>query len=97
MRTSARAARTQYYNQVPAMNLDHAVSWGRGVWVSVGDSVRVGLGVWVSVGDSVRVGLANRKSHTKGQNHTCTKGRNQNPHPEPPKDPFARSVIQARQ
>ena len=49
MRTNARAARTQNYDQAPAMNWNHAVSWGRG-W-----------GVWVSVSDSIiRVGLANR-------------------------------------
>ena len=54
MRTSARAARTQNYHQAPAMNWDHAVSWGRRAWVSVSDDVRVGL--------------ANRESHTKGQN-----------------------------
>ena len=34
---------TGYSDQAPAMNWDHAVSWGRGVWVSVSDSVRVGL------------------------------------------------------
>ena len=28
---------TRYYDQAPAMNWDHAVSWGRGVWVSVSD------------------------------------------------------------
>ena len=37
MRTSARAARTQNYDQAPAMSWDHAVSWGRGLWVSVSD------------------------------------------------------------
>ena len=42
MRTSARAALIQNYDQAPATNWDHAVSWGRGVWVS--DSVRVGMG-----------------------------------------------------
>ena len=33
---------TRYYDQAPAMNWDHAVSWGRGVWVSVSDIGRVG-------------------------------------------------------
>ena len=28
---------------------DHAVSWGRGVWVSVSDIGRVGLGLWFDV------------------------------------------------
>ena len=35
----------------PAMNWDHAVSWGRGVWVSVGNIGRVGpvcMYVWSS-------------------------------------------------
>ena len=46
--TSVRAARTHNqttgcYDQAPAMNWDLAVSWGRGVWVSLSDSVRVGL------------------------------------------------------
>ena len=46
--TSLRAARTHNqttgcYDQAPAMNWDLAVSWGRGVWVSLSDSVRVGL------------------------------------------------------
>ena len=31
-----------YYDQVPVMNWGHAVSWGRGVWVSVSDIDRVG-------------------------------------------------------
>ena len=31
-----------YYDQAPDMNWDHAVSWGRGVWVSVRDIGRVG-------------------------------------------------------
>ena len=35
---------TRYYDQTPAMNWDHAVSWGRGVWVSVSDIGRVGSG-----------------------------------------------------
>ena len=35
---------TRYYDQAPAMNSDLAVSWGRGVWVSVGDIGRVGPG-----------------------------------------------------
>ena len=35
---------TWYYDQAPAMNWDHAVSWGRGVWVSVSDIGRVGSG-----------------------------------------------------
>ena len=34
----------RYYDQAPAMIWDHAVSWGRGVWVSVSDIGRVGLG-----------------------------------------------------
>ena len=34
---------TGYYDQAPAMKWDLAVSWGRGVWVSVSDSIRVGL------------------------------------------------------
>ena len=33
---------TRYYDQAPAMNWDLAVSWGRGVWVSVSDIGRVG-------------------------------------------------------
>ena len=33
---------TRYYDQAPAMNWDHAVSWGWGVWVSVSDIGRVG-------------------------------------------------------
>ena len=35
---------TRYYDQAPAMNWDHAVSWGWGVWVSVSDIGRVGSG-----------------------------------------------------
>ena len=35
---------TRYYDQAPAMNWDHAVSWGCGVWVSVSDIGRVGSG-----------------------------------------------------
>ena len=35
---------TRYYDQAPAMNWDHAASWGRGVWVSVSDIGRVGSG-----------------------------------------------------
>ena len=46
--TSVRAARPHNqtiacYDQAPAMNWDLAISWGRGVWVSLSDSVRVGL------------------------------------------------------
>ena len=33
---------TGYDDQAPVMNWDHAVSWGRGVWVS--DSVRGRVG-----------------------------------------------------
>ena len=33
---------TGYYDQAPAMNWDHADSWGRGIWVSVSDIGRVG-------------------------------------------------------
>ena len=35
---------TRYYDQAPAMNWDHAVSWGWGVWASVSDIGRVGSG-----------------------------------------------------
>ena len=35
---------TRYYDQAPAMNWDHAVSWGKGVWVSVSNIDRVGSG-----------------------------------------------------
>ena len=35
---------TRYYDQAPALNWNHAVSWGWGVWVSVSDIGRVGLG-----------------------------------------------------
>ena len=35
---------TRYYDRAPAMNWDHAVSWGWGVWVSVSDIGRVGSG-----------------------------------------------------
>ena len=35
-------APTRYYDQAPAMNWDLAVSWGRGVGVSVSDIGRVG-------------------------------------------------------
>ena len=35
---------TRYYDQAPAMNWDHAASWGRGVWVGVSDIGRVGSG-----------------------------------------------------
>ena len=35
---------TRYYDQASAMNWDHAVSWGWGVWVSVSDIGRVGSG-----------------------------------------------------
>ena len=38
---------TRYYDQAPAMNWDHAVSWGWGVWVSVSDIGRVGR--WVGL------------------------------------------------
>ena len=47
--TSVRAARTHNnqttacYDQAPAMNWDLEVSWGRGVWVRLSDSVLVGL------------------------------------------------------
>ena len=41
--TKGRNQPTGYYDQAPAINWDLAVSWGRGVWVSVSDSVRVGL------------------------------------------------------
>ena len=35
---------TGCYDQAPpAMNWDLAVSWGKGLWVSLSDSVRVGL------------------------------------------------------
>ena len=44
--TSVRAAGTRNqttgcYDQAPAMNWYLAVSWGRGVWVGLSDSVRV--------------------------------------------------------
>ena len=65
MRTSARTARTQSYDPAPAMNWDHAVSWGRGVWV-------------FSVSDSGRVGLANR---SKTKHIRRDKTRNPPPNP----------------
>ena len=43
-RSAEPYTRTRYYDQAPAMNWDHAVSWGRGVWVSVSDIGRVGSG-----------------------------------------------------
>ena len=48
-KTKPNQRRTQnqpihYYDQAPAMNWDHAVSWGRGVLVSVSDIGRVGSG-----------------------------------------------------
>ena len=42
--THTKSAHTVLYDQAPAMNWDHAVSWGRGVWVSVSDIGRVGWG-----------------------------------------------------
>ena len=44
-RSAEPYTRTRYYDQAPAMNWDHAVNWGRGVWVSVSDIGRVGSGL----------------------------------------------------
>ena len=45
MCTSARTVHTQTYDQVPAMNWDHPVSWGRGSGLAV--AIALGSG-WLT-------------------------------------------------
>ena len=68
--------------KAPAMNWDHAVSWGRGVWVSVSDIFRVGQ-------PELKHIRRDKITHIR-------RDKTRNPTPKPHKDHFARAVTRAR-
>ena len=81
MRTSARAARAQNYDLAPAMNWDHAVSWGKGseLAIALGSGWLTGIETHTK-GQNHTYTKGQNHTYTKGQNHTYTKGQ-QKPHP----------------